>query len=157
MTVTYINDATDVVVNKINVNIGPHISMDITDGAQSGFTTGMLVGMDSTPVAQLADARSTVLLPAHGVVIMTSQQPWTIGENTGNYVYDRLDVYKDNITMKLTGGITFTPGQVVWLSSGGGITQNYPQGIGNLRQQVGWAIATDTWVVGISTADVIQV
>lgn len=156
MEYTNINDADEVVVRKITEVAAPHASADVEDGWYSGLTAGKFLGLNSDFNAVEADARASVgPIYALGVSLYDVRNSWTIGTNlTGNRDFKRVDMYEDNITIQLDGGPTLTPGPI-WLSSGGGITQEYPNTVGDIRQQVAWAIDSDTFVVNVQDAVIV--
>ena len=155
----YINDADQVLVVKVTEPAAPHVSLPIAAGTHSGMTTGKFIGTKRTATlfdAIEADASAAVLVPAIGCPILDHTQSYTVDGRSGNKTYERVDLYEDNITLELVlSSITLIPGPV-WLSSGGGITQQYPQGVGNLRQMVGHAISTSQFVVNVQDPETIQ-
>jgi len=155
---TYIHNADDVVVRKISEVAAPHVSGTVAAGLHSGLTTGKFVGLNSNFEVVEADARASAgPIAAYGIILHSARQSYTYGTFVqGNKDYNRMDIYEDNITIKLSNSdITLTNGPI-WLSSGGGITQNEPNVTGDLKQQVGWAVAEDEFVVNIQTAETIS-
>jgi len=102
-----------------------------------------------------ADASAAVFLPAVGIAILDTQQGYTLGTKTGTKEFVNADAYDKDVTVKMA---TISPALTngpVWLSSGGDITQNYPDKTGDIRQQVGWAVGAQEWCVSISDAETI--
>ena len=151
---TYLNDATEVNVVKVTEVAAPHVSLNVATGTHSGITRGMFIGANSSWNATPADASAATFIPAMGVPLVDTLQSYTIESRTGDMEDERVDLYEDNITVE-QDGITLVPGPI-WLSSGGGITQNYPQGVGSIRQQLGWAISATEFVVNVQDAETIQ-
>lgn len=152
---TYINGADDVVVRKVTEVAAPHVSFTVSDGLHSGLTAGMFVGPNSDFELVQADCRASEgPISAYGIIVHDARQSYTVGTFiSGNKDFKRVDVYEDNFTIKLSNAdITLSQGPI-WLSSGGGITQNEPDVTGDLKQQVGWAVSEDEFVVNIQTAE----
>jgi len=152
-TTNYLNDlAEQPKVVRIYDTARPFDEGVASTGTHSGLTQGKFVGKDTSGNVVEADARSSVNVPAIGVLAYSSQQPYTYGSKTGNKQYDCLDMYDDHLTFKLTG-LTLTIGQPIWLSSGGGITQNHPNNTDDIRQQVAWAVSASEYAVRIFDAE----
>ncbi len=151
MALVYMNDCTEVVVNKLTNLAAPVVSKQISDGWYSGMTTGKLVGLNTSFQMIDADARASVFIPAVGALVLSSQQSASVAGLTMTREFKFGDAYDRDIAVQFVGGPTLVNGPV-WLSSGGGITQNYPDNTGDLRQQVGWATASDTYIVSVHQA-----
>ena len=155
-TTNWLNDATDVQVTKDAENAAPHISLNIADGVHSGVTCGKLMGPDTSFNAVEADRRASVLVYAQGIPMFSYQRTAVIGTKINETKeYNRVDLYEDNVTVRMTAASITLDNTPIWLSSGGQITQEYPNTVGEYRQMVGHPIATDEWVVNIQDAHII--
>lgn len=123
-------------------------AIPIVDGYQSGLTCGMFVGQNTAGNMVLADASAAVFIPAMGALIKNMQKTTTFNGQAFAKNDACGDAYNDNITFQAPG-IVLTPGDPIYLSSGGGITQNYPDNTGDIRQQLGFAIGTDKFTVHV--------
>lgn len=152
----YLNDSTSVVVRKITEVAAPHISRNIKSGVESGVTAGKFMGPDSSFEAVVADNTAAVGVHAEGVPLFDYRQSYTIGTKiSGNLDYKRVDLYEDNVTIKMTGANITLNNTPIWLSSGGSIQQDYPNEPGTIRQQVGWPLSTTEFVVNVQQASVV--
>ena len=150
----YLNNLADEpVVIRINDDAAPFDNGQVETGWHSGLTTGKFAGKNSSANVVEADAAAAVQIPALGVLTYDARNSYSVAGKTGNKDYNFVDMYHDSIVVKLGTGLTLTPGQPIWLSSGGGITQTHPAVIGNIRQQLGFAISTTEFSVHVCDAE----
>lgn len=153
----FINDVAEVpVVVKLAGQVAPHISEVIAPGWHSSITTGKFVGLNSSGQMREAGADSATLIPAVGAVAFKSQNDYSVAGETGNLEFQVVDAYRDSITFNTAAlSPALTPGQAIWLTSGGDISQDYPNVTGNIRQQVGWAVSAQEYIVQIGTPAIV--
>lgn len=148
----FLNNLSDEpVVIRINDHAAPYDNGQVETGWHSGLTTGKFGAKNAS--ANVVEASASDQLPALGVLTFNARNAWQSATNkSGNKDYNFVDLYHDSIVIKIDG-YTLTPGQPIWLSSGGGITQNHPAVIGQLRQQLGFAISSSEYAVHVCDAE----
>jgi len=150
----HINDLAEAcIVIRPSGKAVPFDDGSVAAGWISGLTAGIFVGKNSSGKMVHADARSSVRIPALGALALNASQSYAVGSKTGSEDQKSVDAYADYLTFKNTG-FSLTPGQPIWLSSGGGITQTMPTEVGNLRQQVGFAVSATEYAVRIGPAEI---
>ena len=153
MTTNYIHDVSEQpVITRLSNESRPFHHDKVETGWHSGLTTGKFVGLNTTGNLVEADARSSVNVPAIGALVINARQSWTLASKSGNKDYVEMDAYEEYVTFKVAGLDDFTIGQPIFLSSGGGITQNYPWATDEISQQVAWAVSADEYAVRIGPA-----
>ena len=151
----YINDFSEQPIITRNVNENTPFHHDTVEtGWHSGLTTGKFGGLNSSGNMVEADARAAVLVPALGAFAINARQSWSGAGLSGNKDYAEMDVYEEYLTFKHTD-FDFNIGKPIFLSSGGGITQNIPATTGELYQQVAWAVSANEYAIRILSAHVV--
>ena len=110
---------------------------------------GLFIGLNSDGDAVLANGTGT------GDKVEAKGAAWDDGYITGggDTVYlSRVGFVRTN---KIYGFSGLTEGGVVYLNSGGGITQTEPATSGNIKQVVGFAITADTIFVDIEPGETV--
>lgn len=150
----YINNATEVVVIGLANQAAPCHDATIAAGWHSGLTTGKFVGLNSSAQYVAADSDAATPIPAMGALVHDQRQSYSVMGLAGNKDYSAASAYDKDVKFKMAGGPTLTPGQPIWLSSGGWITQTYPTDQDKLRQQVGVALTSDSFLVKVGTPEI---
>ena len=151
----YINNLDEPPVITRNVNESTPFHHDtVEDGWHSGLTTGKFGGLNTSGNMVEADARAAVNVPALGAFAINARQSWTVNGLSGNKDYPEMDVYEEYLTFKHVD-FDFDIGQPIFLSSGGGITQNIPNVTGDIYQQVAWAVSSNEYAIRITAGHLV--
>lgn len=147
MAKTYLNGVSDCpVITRISNEATPvHHAKVASTVDYDTLTTGRFVGLNSSGEAVLADKDTPI--PAVGCLAYNAEQEWALGNVSGSKKYTYVDMYNEYLTVKASG-LALTPGQIVYLSTSGDITQTKPTS--GLVQQVGIAISADEFIVKVS-------
>lgn len=125
-----------------------------SDGAVSTVTgdEGDLVGLDSNGELVTADAASGTAIPAIGVLAVPVDDPSSYPTGQFEFASKLAEANRVAINGNKAGYVrygvelvnqdedwSFTPGEPVYLATGGGFTQTEPTGTGEIQQSLGVA------------------
>jgi hypothetical protein len=151
----YINDLESQPIMTRDVNESTPFHHDkVEPGWHSGLTTGKFGGLNSSGNIVEADSRAAVKIFALGAFAMNCRLSWSGGGLSGNKDYNYMDLYEEYLTFKHVD-FNFDIGKPIYLSSGGGITQNIPNVTGDIYQQVAWAVSSNEYAIRITAGHIV--
>lgn len=151
----YINDFDSQPVITRDVNESTPFHHDkVETGWHSGLTTGKFGGLNSSGNIVEADSRAAVKIYALGAFAINCRNSWAGAGLSGNKDYNYMDLYEEYLTFKHVD-FSFDIGKPIYLSSGGGITQNIPNVTGDIYQQVAWAVSSNEYAIRITAGHLV--